>query len=450
MATRRKKKKKKVYLRKWPHPWPEGLRPAPPSYHRLVAGQAVLAPLLDVRSVSLPADIEIVRLLHILWSQRVAALHETGLKCAQHPVDRAYLLNCPSLAFAENRNGKHPCNHYRICPFCWALQAEITFENITRALKDCIRPVSLWLASWSRWADAEQLPHQADQLTQYLTESSRHHLGSSWNLSLAPDRRFRDRFRLRWAHLVAVPAGTEPQAPTMDRFQWRRVAEDGRAAAGGLQLAHAIAKVYRFQPESLLGPARDIVFLQDKVMPGRKLRKTVGVFRSYIPCSSACQFEEPRSAHARASWLAPDRLTFTERLTCYLDPESFNHDRHLSQAFAQHLGMGNVRRTLSKLSARDAPLVYVGAYGTPDEPMPIKLTPTLRAKAHFHCKNLRGAVFLWRGVGYFALVPPELLEMPTLPESASRSPTLVAARDLADVLARIRSARLCPAMEIEA
>src|SRR5262245_47011255 len=127
------------------------------TFHRMAATGAVLAPLCGLKNVTFPPRLETVHALIALWRVRVKLFGEAGLPIAQKPFDAAYLANCPPLAFARDRSGRRPCKRSRICPFCYALDVEILYENVLRAINRLDSPPKLFLCVQRQFGRPENL-----------------------------------------------------------------------------------------------------------------------------------------------------------------------------------------------------------------------------------------------------------------------------------------------------
>ena len=112
-----------------------GLERAYPTFHRLAAAQAVLAPLCDLQQVTFPPRLDTVEALRALWRSRLHGLRAAGWGPVQRPLDFAYAANCPPHSFARDGSGHKPCNKYRACPFCHGIHASLLFENVCRAVR---------------------------------------------------------------------------------------------------------------------------------------------------------------------------------------------------------------------------------------------------------------------------------------------------------------------------
>src|SRR5262245_46048016 len=108
-----------------------------PSMHAFAATQAVLAPLLGQHRAQFPPDRLTVQILCEYWYQRVHQLARAGYPPLQRRGALLRALTCPHALFAPDPRAKnnHPCHLERICPFCHALRAALTFENVWRAVE---------------------------------------------------------------------------------------------------------------------------------------------------------------------------------------------------------------------------------------------------------------------------------------------------------------------------
>ena len=149
----------------------QGVRPvtlrAYPTFHRLAAAQAVLAPLCDLQEVTFPPRLDTVEALRALWRGQLHRLRAAGWGPVQRPFDFAYAANCPPHSFARDGSGHKPCNKYRACPFCHGIHTSLLFENVLRAVRRQSPPVTLYILVQVRDC-------QTDRLGEALAELKRH------------------------------------------------------------------------------------------------------------------------------------------------------------------------------------------------------------------------------------------------------------------------------------
>jgi hypothetical protein len=118
------------------HNLPAGTRYFP-TMHALAATQAVLGPLLGQHQAQFPPDPLTVQILRILWHRRAQQLAGAGYRPLQHRGALQRAMACPHALLAPDPKAKsnHPCHLDRVCPFCQAHTAALTFENVWRAVE---------------------------------------------------------------------------------------------------------------------------------------------------------------------------------------------------------------------------------------------------------------------------------------------------------------------------
>jgi hypothetical protein len=370
------------------------LSPAYPTFHRLVAAQAVLAPLCRLDEVTFPPRLDTVSALQTLWRSRLQELRAVGWQPVQRPLDLAYAVNCPPLSFADDGTGHSPCNKYRLCPFCHGLRASLLFENILRAVRRQPRPPDLYMVVTEHTCSADDLGEALAALAgcDAFPRGGPSPWGVVWRIGVLPTEC--GTLLVHHAALVAVPAGAHPS---------QEVAERGlRVAADDLSLARTAATLASY-PAGLLHERAEAALGVLDAVAGAHLGGARGSFRSALSATSVQQCRGQRVGPAGRPALPHSWLAEEEGLVSYIGPGEYPHERLAVRALVARLRLPRHVDTFAAAAALPLRLHWVGPLTLGVETLFRRPKPLLELVQPYRRHGEHGLVYFRPGRGFFVL-----------------------------------------------
>jgi len=309
-------------------PNPDLLSRAYPTMHRLVEAQAVLAPLCGLKTIQFPPNLETTRALRRLWQSWLPLLRNAGWSDIRKPLAFAYAANCPCHAFAKDGTGRRPCNQYRICPFCYAIQVALVYENVLRTVRHHSGKIDLYLTATNRVAGSHDLEAALAMLPVKGLDlvGSRPPLGimvrttiSPYLNSGSPPDWALDMVVVRRAALIAMPVD---QQPTGERQYFK-------VPITTLGLARAVAHLTRYPVSLLYGDPNLTVRVLDSIA-GRHLGVTRGIFRSARSAAAIEQCREQPLGPSFPQQLPTEWISEEERLVTRIADNTFDHRGYIA------------------------------------------------------------------------------------------------------------------------
>lgn len=350
-------------------PEPPELQRAYPSLHRFAAAQAVLAPLCGSSHVTFPPRLETVTAFTSLWNYRVRALRQAGCRVLKTPGDFGFARCCPPYAFALIKGSKlHPCHNYRVCPFCFALQVELLYENVRRALRrhpgvDLYVNVLTKVVPLQGPASLDESAQQERQAPRCLAEllpvlrgrgralAHRQELvvGAVSRTTIAPSRFDADRVVVRHATLIAVPRGKQPPG---NRSSW--------VSTSGAGLARGVGHMCRYPVELLFGDPERTARVLNALPKGQHLGVSHGIFRSARSVTAIEQIRDQPLGPAvppEDDWCD---IAEEEPLLVRMPADAYDHEQFAVHALLDSLGLLGPGNKFADVKSLPLPVSWVG------------------------------------------------------------------------------------------